>query len=109
MPIYDWWEGPFYGVGMKLYDLLAGKLGLGPSKLLSREQTLEMLPNVEPKGLRNGVIYYDGQFDDARLAINLGADYGRHGRRSAQLREGHRVQETWRPRLWRSCPGHGGG
>ena len=40
MPIYDWWEGPFYGVGMKLYDLLAGKLGLGPSKLLSREETL---------------------------------------------------------------------
>jgi glycerol-3-phosphate dehydrogenase len=71
VPIYDWWEGPFYGVGMKLYDLLAGKLGLGPSKLLSREQTLQMLPNIEPKGLRNGVIYYDGQFDDARLAVNL--------------------------------------
>ncbi len=71
VPIYDWWEGPFYGVGMKLYDLLAGKLGLGPSKVLTREQTLAMLPNVEPKGLRNGVAYYDGQFDDARLAINL--------------------------------------
>ena len=71
VPVYDWWEGPFYGVGMKLYDLLAGKLGLGPSKVLSREQTLAMVPNVEPKGLRNGVIYYDGQFDDARLAISL--------------------------------------
>jgi glycerol-3-phosphate dehydrogenase len=71
VPVYDWWEGPFYGVGMKLYDLLAGKLGLGPSKVLSREETLRMLPNIEPHGLRNGVIYYDGQFDDARLAINL--------------------------------------
>lgn len=71
VPIYDWWEGPFYGVGMKLYDLLAGKLGLGPSKLLSREATLARLPNIEPKGLRNGVIYHDGQFDDARLAICL--------------------------------------
>jgi glycerol-3-phosphate dehydrogenase len=71
VPVYDWWEGPFYGVGMKLYDLLAGKLGLGPSKVLSREQTLAMVPNVEPKGLRNGVIYYDGQFDDARLAVSL--------------------------------------
>jgi glycerol-3-phosphate dehydrogenase len=56
---------------MKLYDLLAGKLGLGPSKLLSREETLRHLPNIEAKGLRNGVVYYDGQFDDARLAICL--------------------------------------
>jgi glycerol-3-phosphate dehydrogenase len=71
VPVYDWWEGPFYGVGMKLYDLLAGRLGLGPSKLLSREETLKRLPNLEAKGLRNGVIYYDGQFDDARLAISL--------------------------------------
>ncbi|HET6469601.1 MAG TPA: glycerol-3-phosphate dehydrogenase/oxidase [Geminicoccaceae bacterium] len=71
VPIYDWWEGPFYGVGMKLYDLLAGKLGLGPSKLLSREKTLQRLPNLEAKGLRNGVVYHDGQFDDARLAICL--------------------------------------
>lgn len=71
VPVYDWWEGPFYGVGMKLYDLLAGKLGLGPSKVLSREETLAMLPNVESRGLRSGVIYHDGQFDDARLAICL--------------------------------------
>lgn len=71
VPVYEWWDGPFYGVGMKLYDMLAGKLGLGPSKILSREETLRRLPNVEAKGLKNGVIYYDGQFDDARLAINL--------------------------------------
>jgi len=71
VPVYEWWDGPFYGVGMKLYDMLAGKLGLGPSKLLSREETIRRLPNVETKGLKSGVIYYDGQFDDARLAINL--------------------------------------
>ena len=71
VPIYDWWEGPFYGAGMKIYDMLAGKLGLGPSRLLSRETTLEYLPNVERNGLRGGVIYYDGQFDDSRLAVNL--------------------------------------
>jgi len=51
IPVYDWWEGPFYGVGMKLYDLLAGKLGLGPSKMLSREETLKLLPNIEANGL----------------------------------------------------------
>ncbi len=71
VPIYDWWEGPFYGVGLKLYDVLAGKLGLGPSRLLSREETLRHIPTVEPDGLRGGVIYHDGQFDDARLAITL--------------------------------------
>lgn len=71
VPNYDWWEGPFYGVGMKVYDMLAGKLGLGPSKHLSFEETIEQLPTLEQKGLRGGVIYYDGQFDDSRLAINL--------------------------------------
>lgn len=71
VPLYDWWEGPFYGVGLKLYDVLAGKLGLGPSRLLSREETLQHIPSVEPRGLRGGVMYHDGQFDDARLAISL--------------------------------------
>jgi len=71
IPTYDWWGGPFYTVGMKVYDVLAGKLGLGPSKSLSKEETLELIPTVESEGLKGGVIYYDGQFDDARLAINI--------------------------------------
>jgi len=71
VPSYEWWNGPFYGVGLKVYDLLAGKLGLGPSKVLSREETMKLIPTLEPEGLRGGVIYYDGQFDDSRLAINL--------------------------------------
>lgn len=71
VPSYHWWEGPFYGVGLKIYDMLAGALGIEPSRALSREETLQVLPTLEPKGLRGGVIYYDGQFDDARLAITL--------------------------------------
>lgn len=71
VPNYDWWEGPFYGIGLKLYDMLAGRAGFGPSKNLSREVTLEHLPTLEPEGLRGGVIYFDGQFDDARLAVNM--------------------------------------
>jgi len=71
VPNYTWWEGPFYGAGLKIYDTLAGKLGLGPSRHLSRKETLARLPTLEPKGLRGGTIYYDGQFDDARLAITL--------------------------------------
>ncbi len=71
VPLYHWWEGPFYGIGLKVYDLLAGKLGLKPSKHLTREQTLRALPNLHHEGLRGGALYYDGQFDDARLAITL--------------------------------------
>ena len=71
VPNYGWWEGPFYGIGMKLYDMLAGKLGLEKSKMISREDTLKKIPTVEPEGLKRGVVYYDGQFDDARLAVTL--------------------------------------
>ena len=71
IPSYKWWEGPFYGIGMKVYDQLAGKLGLKPSRTLSQAETLELIPTVEPQNLTGGVIYHDGQFDDARLAINL--------------------------------------
>ena len=71
VPTYDWWESPFYGVGLKLYNLLAGKYGFGDSRILSREETLERLPTINPEGLRGGVVYYDGQFDDARLLMDL--------------------------------------
>ena len=71
VPNYDWWEGPFYGIGLRVYDMLAGKLGLGPSKNLSAEKTKSYIPTLKSEGLKGGVIYYDGQFDDSRLAINL--------------------------------------
>src|ERR1700742_4312098 len=73
VPNYSWWEAPFYGIGLKIYDLLAGKYGFGKSELLSREETLERLPTIQTEGLRGGVIYYDGQFDDTRLLIHLAA------------------------------------
>ncbi|MGN8225411.1 glycerol-3-phosphate dehydrogenase/oxidase [Gracilimonas sp. BCB1] len=71
VPSYEWWNGPFYGVGLKVYDALAGKLGIKKSENLSKEKTLEKIPTLEPKDLRGGVMYYDGQFDDSRLSINL--------------------------------------
>ena len=71
MPSYGWWQTPFYGVGLKLYDLLAGRAGLGRTAFLNRRQTLEALPGVNPQGLHGGVQYWDGQFDDARLALAL--------------------------------------
>ncbi|MDP3885797.1 MAG: glycerol-3-phosphate dehydrogenase/oxidase [Hydrogenophaga sp.] len=71
MPSYGWWQTPFYGVGLKLYDLMAGRAGLGRTAFLNRRQTLEALPGVNPQGLHGGVQYWDGQFDDARLALAL--------------------------------------
>src|ERR1700681_1011466 len=71
VPLYRWWEGPFYGIGLKVYDLFAGKIGLEPSRHLTRKQTLLAIPTIEKEGLRGGALYYDGQFDDSRLAITL--------------------------------------
>ena len=79
VPSYDWWEAPFYGLGLKLYNILSGKYGFGPSTVLSREETLKRLPTIKQEGLRSGVIYYDGQFDDARLLINMVVTAAQHG------------------------------
>ncbi len=79
VPNYDWWETPFYGIGLKVYNLLAGKYGFGDSSILSREETLRRLPTIRTDGLRGGVVYYDGQFDDSRLLINLVQTAAEHG------------------------------
>ena len=71
VPAYRWWEAPFYLTGLKLYDALAGRLGIAPADLLSRDETIEQIPTIEPQGLNGGVQYFDGQFDDARLAISM--------------------------------------
>ncbi len=75
MPSYKFWEAPFYGIGLKMYDALAGKAGLGATEFLNRDETLALLPNSKRDGpggqLKGGVKYWDGQFDDARLALAL--------------------------------------
>jgi glycerol-3-phosphate dehydrogenase len=79
VPNYEWWEAPFYGVGLKVYNLLAGRYGFGSSEILSREETLARLPTIRTEGLRGGVVYFDGQFDDARLLINMAATAAEQG------------------------------
>ncbi len=71
IPCYRWWEKPFYATGLKLYDALAGRRSLGRSSILPARRVREHLPTVRSDGLRGGVRYHDGQFDDARLAVNL--------------------------------------
>lgn len=79
VPNYAWWEAPFYGIGMKVYDLLAFRYGFKKSRLLSKEEVLAHIPNLEKEGLRGGVMYHDGQFDDARLLINLAQTAAENG------------------------------
>src|SRR3954466_2127973 len=79
VPNYAWWEAPFYGIGMKVYDMLAGRYGFGKSKHLSKDEVLQRIPTLETRGLRGGVLYYDGQFDDSRLLVNLAQTAERQG------------------------------
>src|SRR5690606_30773718 len=79
IPTYAWWEVPYYSTGMAVYDRLSGHWSFGRSRRLSRRETMEQLATIEPQGLTGGVLYHDGQFDDARLAINLAQTAVEHG------------------------------
>ncbi len=71
IPNYSWWSGIFYSIGLSVYDLLAGRRSFGRSRLISRKEIIRRIPNIRQKGLKLGVLYHDGQFDDARLAVSL--------------------------------------
>ena len=73
VPVFSYWEKLFYGLGLIFYDLLSGKLTLGKTKILSKKETISQLPSINSKNLVGGILYYDGQFDDSRLAIELAA------------------------------------
>lgn len=79
LPSYSWWESPFYGAGLKLYDLLAGARGFGASRHLSAAEVARAPPTLRRQGLHGGTLYHDGQFDDARLAIALARTAADHG------------------------------
>lgn len=79
IPNYEWWGGAYYTIGLTIYDILAGKLGFGRAKHISKEEVIQKLPNINQKGLYGGVVYHDGQFDDSRLAINLAQTSVEHG------------------------------
>lgn len=79
VPRYRWWEGPFYGIGLRLYDVLAGKLNISRSRRLNRDETIRRIPNVETDKLIGGTMYHDAQFDDARLALALAQTAVEHG------------------------------
>ncbi len=76
---YQGWRLPFYGAGLKLYDALAGRLNLKPSRLLTRAGALGHVGTLKWAGLKGGILYFDGQFDDARLAVTLLRTFEDHG------------------------------
>ena len=80
IPVYHWYELPFYGAGLKIYDFLSFSYSLKKTEILSKKEVIEAAPEIQKNGLKGGLVYSDGQFDDARLlitlartAVNLGA------------------------------------
>jgi len=71
VPAYRWLDLPYYGIGLKVYDALAGSLRLGKSRWLGPAGVVARIPTIRSQGLHGGIVYTDGQFDDARLAITL--------------------------------------
>ena len=93
VPNYDWWEAPFYGLGLKIYNALAGKYGFGSSEILTREETLARLPTIKTDGLRGGRRLLRRSVRRCTAADQPGADRGRTGRHSRQLRARRRHHE----------------
>lgn len=79
LPSYGWWQKMYYGVGLKIYDLMSGKLSIGKTRLLSKNSAAQYLPALRQQNLSGGILYYDGQFDDARLALNIAQTAAEHG------------------------------
>jgi glycerol-3-phosphate dehydrogenase len=97
-PLYRWFDLPYVYLGLLIYDLLAGKKSIGRSSLISRQEALRRFPMLKAEGLKAGVIYYDGQFNDARMAVTLaltaqqhGAVIGNHVEAQALLKEQGKV------------------
>jgi glycerol-3-phosphate dehydrogenase len=79
VPVFSWFEKMYYAVGLKMYDLLSGKLSLGKTKILSKKETIAQLPAINPAKLSGGILYFDGQFDDSRLCADLAGTATKHG------------------------------
>lgn len=79
IPVYSWFDAFLYTAGLKFYDILSGRLSLGKSYFIRREKVIRRLPNIKSEGLKGGIVYHDGQFDDARMAVALAKACADHG------------------------------
>lgn len=97
VPAYRWWEIPFYYIGLKVYDLLSGRLSLGQSSFASQNRVIGMLPTIRRQGLKGGIIYHDGQFDDSRMAVSLARTAEDQGAVVLNYAEVNRMDKTESP------------
>ncbi len=79
IPLYHWWQVPYFGTGLKIYDHLSGRFSLGRSRVMGKEKTLREIPALKSDKLSGGVMFYDGQFDDSALATSLAIHSVREG------------------------------
>ena len=79
IPCRSWWQRFYYGIGLKFYDFLAVRNSFGRSHGMSKQSAIQTIPTLEPKGLKGGVLYHDGQFDDTRLLLNMARTARDHG------------------------------
>jgi glycerol-3-phosphate dehydrogenase len=78
-PLYAWWQVPYFLTGLKIYDALAGRANLAPSRFVDAKEALQRFPMLREDGLRGGVVYHDGQFDDARMNVALALSAAERG------------------------------
>lgn len=79
IPFYKFYEKFYYGLGIKNYERLAGNRSVGKSRFLSSKEVISYLPHIRAEGLRGGILYYDGQFNDARYNVSLALSAIDHG------------------------------
>ena len=79
LPVYRWWQLPYYWVGIKAYDLVAGTKNLKSSYLLSKKSALELFPMLKREKLVGALVYYDGQHNDARMNLAIALTAARYG------------------------------
>ena len=96
VPAYRWLDLPYYGIGLKAYDWLAGRSDLGASRWIGPAEVVARIPTISRRGLHGGIVYTDGQFDDARLAIALARTLRRPGRHRAESGARHGLHPSRR-------------
>ncbi|KAG8800779.1 mitochondrial glycerol-3-phosphate dehydrogenase [Serendipita sp. 399] len=94
LPVYKWWQLPYYYAGCKMYDLLAGHQNISASYLMSHSKAIEAFPMLQARGLVGAVVYYDGMHNDARMNIALIMTAVKHGAAVANYVEVTKLLKT---------------
>ncbi|XP_067405527.1 glycerol-3-phosphate dehydrogenase, mitochondrial isoform X2 [Emydura macquarii macquarii] len=103
LPVYKWWQLPYYWVGIKLYDLVAGSQCLKSSYVLSKSRALELFPMLQKERLVGAIVYYDGQHNDARMNLAIALTAARYGAATANYTEVVHLLKKTDPKSGKEC------